>query len=334
MEHGTMGELMLTRSVIKHIRKHNKGLELGAGVGNDYSCVRLMDNREDTGDIRIVNTEAVADKPYTAWVKALNNMAVSGAVPVGVRLVIMLPSDTEERQLKDFMSEFNELADAEELQIMGGHTQVSNTFASPCFCVTAVGAAGEYRADAKGIKPGFDIVMTKYAGLMGTDILARENYDTLKERFSESYIKGAFADRSTFSISKEAALVSQSVTGVKYMHDVSYGGVYGALWQLGAAVGCGLYIEHNLIPVRQETIELCEFYDLNPYMLEGTGSLLIVAENGEAVVQCLKDDNIEAAVIGRVTEGRDRVVMTGSEKRFLAPVKGDEIYFKEKRYRS
>lgn len=321
---------MLTRSVIKHIRKHNKALELGAGVGNDYSCLRISGDAED---IRIVNTEAVADEPYTAWVKAMNNMAVSGASPVGVRLVVMLPSDVEESQLKSFMAEFNSMADAEKLQIMGGHTQVSSTFTNPCFCVTVVGTVGDYRADVKGIKPGFDIVMTKYAGVMGTDILARENYDELKERFAESYIKGAFVDRDAFSICKEA-LVASGVPGVKYMHDVSHGGVYGALWELGVAAGCGLDIEHSLIPVRQETIELCEFYDLNPYMLEGTGSLLIVAENGEAVVQCLKDNNIEAAVVGKVAEGRERVVMTGSEKRFLAPVKGDEIYFKEKRYMS
>lgn len=330
MEKGTLGELMLTRSVIKHIRRHSKTVELGAGVGNDYSCVRLSEKLGDLSDIRIVNAEAVSETPNIAWVKALNNLAVSGGEPLGVRIIVMLPVDTEEQQLKFFMSEFNELADSAKLQIMGGHTCVSEAYVSPSFCVTSVGAMGPYKSDTKGIKSGFDIVMTKYTGVMGTDILARENYADLRERFSESYIRGAFADKKSFSVSDEAYLAANGDLGVKYMHDVSHGGVYGALWQLGVGIGCGLEVDHSKIPVKQETIELCEFYNLNPYMLDGTGSLLIVANNGINVVQCLHAENIDAAVIGKVTEVKERVIIAGSEKRFLSPVKGDEIYFKER----
>lgn len=46
--------------------------------------------------------------------------------------------------------------------------------------------------------------------------------------------------------------------GVHAMHDVTEGGIFGALWEMGAASGVGIVADLDKIPIRQETIELCE----------------------------------------------------------------------------
>ena len=73
-------------------------------------------------------------------------------------------------------------------------------------------------------------------------------------------------------------------------------------------------------------MEICNFLDLNPYELLSGGSLLIGADDGYALAERLQKAGIPAAVIGRAVPGNDRVVRNGEEKRFLGPVRTDEVY--------
>ncbi len=316
MEQGTLGELYLTRSVTKHIRKKNKAVASGAAVGNDYARVSL------NGDL--ICTEAVAADPLIGWVKAFNNLAVSGAVPIGVRITLLLPPDVSEKEIKDCMGCLNSLADKACIQILGGHSQVSTAYAIPSVCVQVYGEAGAFCLCREKIKEGYDIVMTGYTGLMGASLVAKKRSDELLGRFSASYVEDMLADWKSYSISPAARILEKC--GACYMHDVSCGGVYGALWQLGAGIKKGITIDNFKIPIRQETVELCEFYDINPYMLDGTGALLAVTQHGQAAVEELSREGIMSRVIGKVASGKERVVTVGEDKRFLEPPKGDEIY--------
>ena len=321
MNQGTLGELVLTRSVTKHIRKHNKALSSGTGVGDDYSSI-------GSGDNGIILTEGCGSHPHIAWIKAMNNFAVSGGKLLGVRLLLMMPENITEADLKSYMSVFNRLSDSEGIQIMGGNTQISKSYEAPSFVVSVLGTSGDYVNRPKKADAGFDIVMTKYAGILGSNVIADSKRDDLEKRLAKSYIDSGLFAAEDYSISKEACVAAAMPDNVYYMHDVSFGGVYGALWQLGSKINKGIKVNHYNIPIRQQTIEFCELVDVNPYMLEGTGSLLMVAKDGEALALALRENGINAEVIGVVTDNKDSLVQLGdsSEKRFLAPVNGDEIY--------
>lgn len=90
-------------------------------------------------------------------------------------------------------------------------------------------------------------------------------------------------------------------------------------------MGVGLSIDLKKIPVKQETIEICEFFDLNPYELLSGGSLLIAASDGEELVEGLKETGVSAAVIGKTTGSNDKIIRNKEEVRFLEPTKPDEI---------
>ncbi|MDE7259966.1 MAG: hydrogenase maturation factor, partial [Lachnospiraceae bacterium] len=126
------------------------------------------------------------------------------------------------------------------------------------------------------------------------------------------------------SIIPEAATAVKS--GVCGMHDVSRGGIFGALWEMAQRAGVGLEIDLKKIPVKQETIEICEFYGLNPYELLSGGSLIMTAEDGAALVTVLAGEGIPAVVVGRTTDGNDRVIYNEEEKRYLDKPKEDQIY--------
>lgn len=80
------------------------------------------------------------------------------------------------------------------------------------------------------------------------------------------------------------------------------------------------------IPIRQETVEICNELDCNPYELLSNGSLLCLTDRGDVLLEALKQKGIFAAIIGRTTWTKDRVVINGEERRFLEPAKPDAFY--------
>ena len=126
------------------------------------------------------------------------------------------------------------------------------------------------------------------------------------------------------SLASEAAVAAKS--GARAMHDVSGGGIYAALWEIAEGAGTGLEVDLKKIPVKQETIEIAEFFELNPYQMLSGGSLLIVVKNGKEMVGCLQNAGIPATVIGKLTEGKDRILINEEETRYLEMPQADEIH--------
>lgn len=206
-----------------------------------------------------------------------------------------------------------------------GHTEITKAVNQPILTVTGVGKAKKDRIiTTKGAKPGQDIVVSKWIGLEGTSIIAKEREDMLLTRFPSYLVQEAKAFDRFLSIVPEAAAAGKS--GASAMHDVTEGGIFGALWELAESSGVGLEIDLKRIPVKQETIEICEFFGINPYELISSGSLLIVTDDGADLVRKLEQEQIHAAVIGKVRAGNDRIVINEGERRFLEPPRSDELY--------
>ncbi|MBQ6811691.1 MAG: hydrogenase maturation factor, partial [Agathobacter sp.] len=148
--------------------------------------------------------------------------------------------------------------------------------------------------------------------------------EDLRTRYAQPFIDKAKTFGQMMSIIPEAAVATKS--GVSAMHDMSEGGVFGALWELAESAGVGLEIDLKKIPIRQETIEICEFFGLNPYKLLSGGSLLIATEDGNGLVMELEKADIPAAIIGKATDTNGRVLINEDERRFLETTQTDELY--------
>lgn len=169
-----------------------------------------------------------------------------------------------------------------------------------------------------------DIVMSKWIGLEGTALLAKQYYERLRERFPRRMIDEAVAFDRYLSVVPEAATAIKS--GVCGMYAVSHGGIFAGLWEMAQEAGVGLEADLRKIPVRQETIEICEVFEENPYELLSGGCLIMTAENGNALVSALEREEIPAVVIGRTTRGNDRVLYNQGHKRYLDKPRTKQIY--------
>lgn len=325
MKIGKVPENVLERSVFKQLHTKRPEVLLGAGVGEDCAAVKLAED-----EIFVLSTDPITgtakDIGKLAIQITVNDLASSGAEPVGVLLTILLPPEAKESHLKKIMNQMEEACAVAKVQIMGGHTEVTPVVNQPVVTVCGVGKVKEGKLVlSSGARPGMDIVVTKWVGIEGTSIIAKEKEEELKTRFSASFIDKAKGLDVYLSVLSEAAVAVNS--GVSAMHDITEGGIFGALWEMAEASGIGLDIDVKKIPIRQETIEICEFYGINPYRLISSGSMLMATEDGNKMVRELEKAGINAVVIGKATEGKDRMIRKDEEEHsFLERPKTDELY--------
>ena len=324
MKVGKIPESVLKRSVFKQIHTKRSEVLLGAGVGEDCAAVKLAED-----EMFVMSTDPITgtatDIGNLAIHITLNDLASAGAEPVGVLLTILLPENSEEAVLKKTMAQIETACAEANVQIMGGHTEVTKAVNQPLINVCGVGKAkvGKLVSTA-GAKVGDDIIVTKWIGLEGTSIIAKEKEQELLSRYPAQLVEAAKNFDKYLSVLPEAASAVKS--GVSAMHDVTEGGIFGALWEMAEASGVGLEIDLKKIPVKQETIEVCEFFGINPYELISSGSMLMAAPDGNTLVRELEKQGIHAAVVGKAVAGNDRVLMNEDETRFLEPPKTDELY--------
>ncbi|MDE6851778.1 MAG: AIR synthase family protein [Lachnospiraceae bacterium] len=324
MKIGKVPENVLKRAVFKQVRHRRPEVILHAGVGEDCAAAVLAPD-----EAFVFSTDPItgADQgmgTYAVHITA-NDLASAGAEPVGILTSILLPPGTREIKLRRIMEEIEAACRELQIEVMGGHTEITDVVNKPVITVTGVGKVKRTEiVSTAGLRPGDELVMTKWAGLEGTAILAAEHREDLVQKLPEELVDTAAGFIRYLSVVPDAAVAVR--TGVTAMHDVTEGGIFGALWEMGEASGVGIITDIQKIPIRQETIEICEFYGINPYQLISSGSMLMGCPQGNLLVERLQEAGIPAAVIGRAVEGNDRVVMHGDEKRFLEPAGSDEIY--------
>ena len=210
------------------------------------------------------------------------------------------------------------------IQISGGHTQGSAAVLEPVVTVTVIGLCDGKNLSAKNIHPGQDVILTKWIGISGIRQIIAKNRPEILRFYREDVIEKAQGNAQDMSVGKEAFLAAQA--GVTGMHDVSEGGIFAALWDMAEAGKVGLDIDFKKIPVRQEIIEICEIFDVNPYELESCGALLMTADNGHDIIKILSDAGIKASVIGRTTADHNKILRNDDEVRYLDTPNRDEVY--------
>ncbi|MDO5146631.1 MAG: AIR synthase-related protein [Eubacteriales bacterium] len=249
-----------------------------------------------------------------------NLLATEGDGDGSFRLSIFLPEGTTEERLKGLIREIAILSEE-----MGVSVSVEQAVVSPrmqTLLVTAA-VAGTKKPQALP-EPHMDIVVAGTVGREGAAMAAIEREQELLSRYAPSYIEQAkhlFDDadmRRAVSAAKDA--------GAVFIRHLSEGGVFAGLWELAAAGKVGLDVALKRIPIKQHTIEVCEFFRCNPYMMFSAGSLLMTCKEGESVVKAVKEQGIPAAVIGKTTEGNDKIIRYDDEVRYLEPPKEDEYY--------
>lgn len=324
MEIGKVPETVLKRAVFRQIHTRREEVLVGAGVGEDCAALQLGPD-----EVFVLSTDPITGTDKNTGELAVqitaNDLASAGAEPVALLLTVLLPVTADEPMIRRLMKEVDEACEKLHIQVVGGHTEVTAVVNQPVISVTGIGKAKKgHLVTTGGAGIGDDVVATKWIGIEGTSIIAREKEQELLERFAAPFVEEAKNFDRFLSVVPDAAAAVKS--GVTAMHDVTEGGIYGALWELAEASGVGLEIDLKKIPVRQETIELCEYYRLNPYQLISSGCMLMTAPDGRRLVRDLEKAGIHATLIGHCVDGKAKKILNGEDTAYLERPKTDELY--------
>ena len=261
----------------------------------------------------------------------VNELAAQGVHAGSAEIRIETPADMDKSRMhsiRNHIAKAMEKLETEDFQLEELHIAGEKCAALrvPQIVITAAGETDQKERIADALltaRAGQDIVYAGWAGLEGMLRIIGEKEAELRERFTPAFIGQMKAyDSELCGLSKIAVA---DAMGVSVIRQVSRGGILASLWDLAKDTELGLNLDLKKIAVRQETIEVCEHFRLNPYQLASGGSFLMLTENGEALADALNQKGMQAAVIGQLTDSNDKIIHNGEDMRYIDRPAPDEL---------
>jgi hydrogenase expression/formation protein HypE len=324
---GKLDSDILKDLILDKIRTIRPELLVGAGIGEDCAVVSLGDK-----DLLISTdpiTASIKDIGRLAIHISCNDIAAKGGEPVVIMLACMLPEGIREEDIDEIMDQAVRAAEEINVQIGGGHTEITGAVTKPVIVTTAFGfiESGKW-ATAGDMKPGDKLLLTKTAGLEGTAIICADREDELKSVLTDEEIERGKALVKDISVVKEGLIAGR--IGTSGMHDITEGGVLSAVWEMCNISGLGAKVYEEKIPVNPVTLKLAEYYGIEWKRLISSGCMLISARPDKAdhIREKISAEGIGCREIGEVSDKKSEILLIGrnGDETAIAPPGADEIY--------
>ncbi len=243
----------------------------------------------------------------SAWLSVhlmANDMATTGFAPQYAQMVLNLPPSLTRADFARYWQYIHGYCKDIGVAITGGHTgaiegQHSTIAGGGTMLLTA--PLNEIRL-SRYARPGELVVMTKECALSSAALLAMSFPETVRNRLGkELHEQGcALFTRTSSLLDGLVAIQGAEVTA---MHDVTEGGVLGAVYEMAFAAGCGVRIVQEQLPGSQVQQEICNCFGIDYRYCIGAGSMIMSVKRQEvhSLLERLQRNQLEACVIGEFT---------------------------------
>lgn len=250
----------------------------------------------------------------SAWLSVhlmANDIATTSQPPQFAQLVLNLPESCTPGEFEAYWMHLHQYCKEIGVAITGGHTgKASGMNATLAGGGTMITVA---RPDdfllSKFAEPGDFIIVTKEAAQIASSILALSFPEIVKRKCGhETWQQAAalFYETSSLQAGLCAAEINKrsSNNAVSAMHDVTEGGVLGAIYEMATAAGCGAFLHEDQLAVGYPQQSVCELFNIDPLCCVGAGSMIMAVkpDREEVVLQALHHSNIKAALVGQFTD--------------------------------
>ncbi len=185
-------------------------------------------------------------------------------------------------------------------------------------------------------RPGLSLMIAGDIALAGSDEAAEFLAGELEERYSPPFCSGMFRQRERKSADRLVRELADGEPGtplppafrklgIRAAVPAGDGGILAALWDLSRQGGCGFDADLRRFPLSQETVEISELLDLNPYRLDAGGALVLAVECAAELADRLSGEGIPSAVIGWTVRGKGCRIRSGETVSYLDFPAEDEI---------
>jgi hydrogenase maturation factor len=253
----------------------------------------------------------------------LADVAVSGLPPSHLAIGFTLPSALSDDAFATLWGAIHDECADLGVDIVTGHTARYAGCSFPWVGAATALAVGDHdeiiRPD--GATPGDDLILTTGPAVESTALLASLFPDQID---CDDALLDRVASRLDDLDGVRDALTAAEAGGVTAMHDVTEGGLLGALHEMAAGAGVEFRVDTDRVPTDPDVIRLCERLGMEPWIATSSGSLVIAVDpdSTDAVVSALRDRGTTAAVIGQVGAGSG-VIRDGESTK---PPEGDSSW--------
>ena len=145
-------------------------------------------------------------------------------------------------------------------------------------------------------------MMTKAVGLEGSGIIASDYEEQLSSVLSAKELARAKSFLELVSVVPEG--IAAGSIGTHGMHDITEGGILGAVWEMCQISGRGAQVWEREIPIEPETVKICDHYEIDPLRLISSGSMVIIVpkEKRGQMEKAMAEAGVACSVIGRIEE--------------------------------
>jgi len=177
------------------------------------------------------------------------------------------------------------------------------------------------------IRAGDKIIVTKGPAIEATGIFAAMLPRLLEKEFGKEFsIKAQeiFYNMSVVDDATIAVSVGVRDNGVTAMHDATECGIWGGLYEVAQAAGLGVRVEQEKIVVRDCVLEICRYFDIDPYASISEGTLIIACKphKADAVVEALAKKGINSSIVGEFIKPEEGMILVkgGRETELKHPI--------------
>lgn len=332
IQHSIFEDIILQKCGFKR-----KEVSTGPGFGVDVAIIDLPNGlamataSDPLSFIPSLGLEA------SAWLSVYlmaNDIATTGFSPMYAQFVLNLPSYLSTSDFETYWDYIHNYCKDLEISITGGHTGFiegqNSTIAGGGTLMTF--APKQQMLTAKNAKAGDVILITKECAISSSAILAMSFPETVKNKLGmEVYNEACNLFYKTSSVKDALAAVGnrEHDKEVTAMHDVTEGGVLGAIYELAIASGNGAIIYNDRLPIGKAQKEIGKLFSIDPRFSVGAGSMVITVRNGseKKVIKRLEKENIACTVVGELTQKEMGIKLMGEGKKENLPYTGKDPYW-------
>lgn len=314
--------------------KERDEVRVGPDFGVDVSVIDLHGGKAmamTSDPLSLIPSLGLEESAWLSVHLMANDMATTGFAPMFGQFVLNLPAHLSKNDFEIYWNYIHQFCKDIGVSITGGHTgfiEGQNSTIAGGGTLIAIAPKEEILV-SKYAKPGDSILVTKTSALSSAAILAMSFPETVKNKIGKEFYYSASASFYETSSLKDALIaVEKENSEVTAMHDVTEGGVLGAIYELAVASGNGAEIFNKKLPIGEVQSEVCNLFSLDPRYCIGAGSMIITCKKEKAseIISRLELNHIPCTEVGIITEKSKGIKLIENEK------ESDLIYFDEDPY--
>lgn len=237
-----------------------------------------------------------------AVIGAVNDLAVTGAVPEALTLALVLEEGLSLATLDRVLDSIADEARACGVRVVSGDTKVvERGHGDGVYAVTTgIGRVPEgVEVGPWRVAPGDVVLVSGDVGRHGLAVLAA--------RGGLGFLDPLPSDLAP--LHGTTAALREAGVDAHCLRDCTRGGLSAVLAEIAAAGGHDLVVEEGAVPVAGPVRAACEVLGLDPWQLacEGRLAAFVAADQADLALAVLRERRPEAARIGVVADGRGRV---------------------------